>query len=115
MSRAKAIKGLVERSIVAIFRNNALLIARHDYQRAQQRVNYGLHRLSEEYGIVPAITMYVARHSWTTRARDLGTPLSVISSCLGHQSISTTEIYLATIDTATLDKANQKILKDLGV
>ena len=89
--------------------------ARHDYQRAQQRVNYGLHRLSEEYGIVPAITMYVARHSWTTRARDLGTPLSVISSCLGHQSISTTEIYLATIDTATMDKANQKILKDLGV
>ena len=89
--------------------------ARHDYQRAQQRVNYGLHRLSEEYGMVPAITMYVARHSWATRAQDLGTPLAVISSSLGHESISTTQIYLATIDTATIDKANQKILKDLGV
>ena len=65
--------------------------------------------------MVPAITMYVARHSWATRAQDLGTPLAVISSSLGHESISTTQIYLATIDTATIDKANQKILKDLGV
>lgn len=89
--------------------------ARHDYQRAQQRVNYALHRLSEEYGIVPALTMYVARHTWATRARDLGTPLPVISSSLGHESLATTQLYLGSIDTATIDQANLKILKDLGV
>ena len=89
--------------------------ARHDYQRAQQRVNYALHRLSEEYGITPALTMYVARHSWATRAQALGTPLAIISSSLGHESITTTQVYLASIDTATIDKANLKILKDLGV
>ena len=40
-------------------------------------------------------------------------PVNVISDALGHDSIATTQIYLATIDASTIDKANEIIVKDL--
>ena len=40
-------------------------------------------------------------------------PVNVISDALGHDSIATTQIYLATIDASTIDKANELIVKDL--
>ena len=40
-------------------------------------------------------------------------PVNVISDALGHDSIATTQIYPATIDASTIDKANELIVKDL--
>ena len=40
-------------------------------------------------------------------------PVNVISDAPGHDSIATTQIYLATIDASTIDKANELIVKDL--
>ena len=57
--------------------------------------------------------MYVARHSWASAARDKNVPLSVISKALGHDSETTTQIYLSSIKTSVIDQANDKILKDL--
>lgn len=50
--------------------------------------------------------MYVARHSWVSAAKFMGIPLSVISEGLGHDSETTTRIYLASLDTAVIDHAN---------
>jgi len=38
--------------------------------------------------------LYIARHSWATIARGKDVPLSVISEGLGHDSETTTQIYL---------------------
>ena len=55
--------------------------------------------------------MYVARHSWASIAKTEGISLSVISEGMGHDSESTTQIYLASLDSSVIDKANQKIIK----
>ena len=55
--------------------------------------------------------MYVARHAWASIARSKNIPLSVISEGMGHYSENTTRIYLASLDTAVVDKANRIILK----
>lgn len=54
---------------------------------------------------------YISRHSWASIARDEGIPLSVISEGLGHDSVNTTQIYLASLEAQVIDNANMKILK----
>ena len=86
---------------------------RGQYKRMQYRVNHYLKVLSEAAGISPALTMYVARHSWASIAQDKHTPLAIISQSLGHDSERTTRIYLASLNASLVDKANKKILDDL--
>lgn len=45
------------------------------------------------------ITTYVARHTYATVLRNEGVPISIISPMLGHSSVSTTEIYLADLES----------------
>ena len=53
------------------------------------------------------------RHSWATIARDKGISLSVISEGLGHDSETTTKVYLDSIQKTKVDKANRLILNDI--
>ena len=64
-------------------------------------------------GITMPLTLYVARHSWASAAKSKGIPLSVISQGMGHDSETTTQIYLASLDTSVVDKANSIIIKSL--
>ena len=57
--------------------------------------------------------MYVARHSWASVAKSKGVPLSVISEGMGHDSESTTRIYLASLETSVVDRANSLIISSL--
>jgi len=57
--------------------------------------------------------MYVARHSWASVAKSKNIPISIISEGMGHDSESTTQIYLASLDNSVIDKANEMILSDL--
>lgn len=59
------------------------------------------------------LTMYVSRHSWASIAKSQNIPLPVISEGMGHDSETTTRIYLASLDTSTIDKANGLILEKL--
>lgn len=59
------------------------------------------------------LTLYVARHAWASIARSKNVPISVISEGMGHDSESTTRIYLASLDTVAVDKANRMIIKSL--
>ena len=86
---------------------------RKQYKQAQFRINYNLKLVSELAGITPALTMYVARHSWASIAKAKNIPISTISEGMGHDSESTTRIYLASLDASVVDKANKKILDDL--
>lgn len=59
-------------------------------------------------------TIYVARHSLASAAKAKGIPLSVISEGMGHDNEATTQIYLASLDTSAVDKANSVILNSLN-
>ncbi len=61
-------------------------------------------------GVTRNLSMYWARHSWATIAREHKLPVSVISHGLGHSNEHTTEIYLKSIDISVIDKCNQEII-----
>ena len=84
---------------------------RKQYHNALTLINHNLKAIGKELGLTLPLTMYVARHSWASIARDEGIPISVISEGMGHDSESTTQIYLASLETHVIDKANKKILK----
>ena len=84
---------------------------RKQYHNALTLINHNLKAIGKELGLTLPLTMYVARHSWASIARDEGIPISVISEGMGHDSESTTQIYLASLETQVIDKANKKILR----
>lgn len=83
------------------------------YRNTGYNINHNLKRIAQMVGITMPLTLYVARHSWASAAKAKGIPLSVISEGMGHDSESTTRIYLASLDTSVVDKANSLILKSL--
>ena len=86
---------------------------RTQYQNAMYLINRKLKDIGKMAGIQLPLTMYVARHSWASVAKNKNVPISVISEGMGHDSEITTQIYLASLDTAIVDKANSMILNSL--
>ena len=83
------------------------------YHNMGYKINHSLKNIAKLLGIMIPLTLYVARHSWASAAKAKGIPLSVISEGMGHDSETTTQIYLASLDTSVVDKANSLILKSL--
>ena len=83
---------------------------RKQYNNALHLVNKKLKFISNSLQLTIPLTMYVARHSWATVAKSRNIPLSVISEGMGHDSENTTLIYLASLNTEIIDKANKLIL-----
>lgn len=83
------------------------------YRNALRLVNNKLKDISKLIGLQSRLTMYVARHSWASIAKSQNIPLSVISEGMGHDSETTTRIYLASLDNSMIDNANNLILKKL--
>ena len=86
---------------------------RKQYINESHRINRHLKAIGKELGLSVPLTHYVSRHSWASAARSKNIPISVISEGMGHDSEATTKIYLASLDTATVDEANGLILKSL--
>lgn len=86
---------------------------RRQYDNALHLVNYRLKELSTMLKLQRPLTMYVARHSWASAAKAKNIPLSVICEGMGHDNEATTQIYLASLETSVVDKANKKILESL--
>lgn len=86
---------------------------RSTYRNVGYNINHNLKRVAEKVGITIPLTLYVARHSWASVAKAKGIPLSVISEGMGHDNETTTQIYLASLDTSIVDKANSIIIKSL--
>ena len=86
---------------------------RKQYIYVAHNINRSLKIIGNRLGLPVPLTMYVSRHSWASIAKSKHVPLSIISEGMGHDSEQTTRIYLASLDTAVIDKANRLILKDL--
>ena len=83
------------------------------YRNMGYNINHNLKKIAKMVGVQIPLTLYVARHSWASAAKAKGIPLSVISEGMGHDSESTTQIYLASLDTSVVDRANSIILNCL--
>lgn len=86
---------------------------RIQYEAALRRINNGLRTIAKMLGMDTPLTTYVTRHAWASIAKAKNIPITVISDALGHDSIATTQIYLASIDATMIDKANEMIINDL--
>jgi len=87
---------------------------RSQYRTVQNRVNRHLKLVAGKAGIRQTLTMYCARHSWATIAREQKMPVSVISHAMGHTNERTTEVYLKGVDSAVIDRCNSAIISLLG-
>ena len=83
---------------------------RRQYEQMEHNVNRNLKKIGEMVGLQMPLTTYVGRHTWASAMRDMGCDLSLISKGLGHESLKTTQIYLSTIDTSAVAKANRKMM-----
>lgn len=98
--------------LLPIIRNRGIN-ERYKYRNIGYNINHNLKAIAKIVGLQMPLTLYVARHSWASAAKTKGIPLSVISEGMGHDSESTTRIYLASLDTSAVDRANSIILKSL--
>lgn len=83
------------------------------YRQESQNVNRSLKKIGAMAGLKIPLTLYVARHTWASIARNMNVPLAVISEGMGHSSYRTTQVYLNTIDTSMINKANRKIMEEV--
>lgn len=70
-----------------------------------------LKSIGRRLGLSNPLTFHRSRHSWASIARENNVPLSVICEGMGHDSEKTTRIYLASLDSSVVDKANSDIMK----
>ena len=72
-------------------------------QTALRRVNHNASAIGKEAGLSLPLTTYVLRHTWATLMLESGKTVELISQCLGHSNIRTTQIYLSRISPAKVD------------
>ncbi|MCL2027393.1 MAG: site-specific integrase [Bacteroidales bacterium] len=81
-----------------------------NYDSALRLYNKHLSKLSQMTNLSFSLSSYVARHSWATLAKKHGVGLMIISESLGHNSLSTTQIYLDSLDQDRIDDANSLVI-----
>lgn len=83
------------------------------YRNMSSQINRNLKCIAIMVGLNIPLTMYVARHSWASVAKCMGVPINVISEGMGHESESTTQIYLSSLEADIVDRANSLILDSI--
>lgn len=83
---------------------------RRQYLSSSHLLNRHLNHIGKQMGLSQPLTMYVARHTWASIAQQNEIPVAVISQGMGHDSESTTRIYLASLDRRKIDVANNSII-----
>ena len=92
---------------------NPMTDERKTYRNKCYNINRNLKKIATMIGVSIPLTSYVARHSWASAAKSKGIPISVISEGMGHNSEVTTQIYLSSLDSSVIDRANSLIIKCL--
>lgn len=83
---------------------------RRQYQNILRLVNKRLKEISIMVRLQANLTIYVSRHSWASISKNKNASVSVD---MGQDSETTTLIYLASLDSSLINKANKMILRNL--
>lgn len=97
--------------LLPIIRPDSHFEKRKQYIYSSHNINRSLQEIGCRLNLSMPLTMYVSRHTWASIAKSRNVPVSVICDAMGHDSESTTRIYLTTLDTLAIDKVNRMILK----
>ncbi|MCF0186019.1 MAG: site-specific integrase, partial [Bacteroidaceae bacterium] len=92
---------------------NAERPKRRQYLNQSENINRALKEVATRANIDVSLTMYWSRHTWSTVAHNSNVPISVISEALGHDNEKTTQIYLDSIQSSVVDKANRMVIKGI--
>lgn len=92
---------------------NPLSDERIAYRNRASCINRQLKTIARLTNLKIPLTLYCARHSWASAARTKGIPVSIISEGMGHDSEATTQIYLASLETSVIDRANALIIRSV--
>jgi integrase/recombinase XerD len=98
------------KSIFDIIKRSDPELMEKDIQNARRLFNDRLKDLAKLCGIQTNLTSYVSRHSFATHAKLHKIPVEAISEMLGHTSIKTTQIYLDSLPSSTIDDYHATIL-----
>ena len=98
-----------EEFIFPIIKREKLEDQYRDIKWARKRYNKGLREIGEQCGIEEKMTSYVARHSFATQALLNEIPIKAISEMLGHNNLSTTQVYLKSLPSQVLDDYSKQI------
>jgi integrase/recombinase XerD len=101
---------LPEEYILPIIKRQRLTEQYKDVLWARERYNVRLKALAKDAGIDENLTSYVSRHSFASIANNMAIPLTAISEMLGHQRLTTTQVYLAGLQKDVIDNYNEQII-----
>ena len=96
--------------LLPIIKREKLVDQYKDIQWAQKRYNKRLKTIAGKAGIQEKLTSYVSRHSFASIANNMAIPVTAISEMLGHQRLTTTQVYLAGLQKDSIDQYNERIL-----
>ncbi|WP_276366312.1 site-specific integrase [Chryseolinea sp. H1M3-3] len=100
--------------ILPIIKRTELAEQYKDIEWARKRYNKRLKKIAKAAGIDENLTSYVSRHSFASLANNMAIPVTAISEMLGHQRLSTTQVYLANLKKDVIDQYNDKILQGIN-
>lgn len=78
-----------------------------------RRINQHASQIGKLAGLSLPLTTYVMRHTWATLMLESGKPVELISQCLGHSNIRTTQIYLSRISSGKVDTEINDMLNQM--
>lgn len=99
--------------LLPIIKPKSEIKERLQYIYMSHNINRNLKTIGRQLQLPTPLTMYVARHAWASIAKSKKIPLYVISESMGHDSETTTRIYLKSLDTTSIDRANSIIQKSI--
>ena len=97
--------------ILPVIKRDTLSDQYRDVISARLMFNVRLKEIAKLCDIDENLTSYVSRHSFATRAKNLGVPIATISDMLGHDNVKTTEVYLDSLPSDIMDEAHERIIR----
>lgn len=82
-------------------------------EAALRRINQHASRIGKLVGLSLPLSTYVMRHTWATLMLESGKPIELISQCLGHSNIRTTQIYLSRISSEKVETEINDMLNQM--
>ena len=86
------------------FNQEAVFVNKHGQRLSTRSVRRKLDKYLAQVGLDPAISPHTLRHSFATHMLNRGADLRAVQKLLGHQSLSTTQIYTH-VTTARMKQA----------